>query len=93
MKDVNTISMENSTVGANIYNLQNFISTINISETDNPGGLFLGVIMVDNVVVPAGGVQLINLTNAGTVNVTEGQRQRHPERGKLLDGIVPTISR
>ena len=68
MKDVNTISMENSTVGANIYNLQNFISTINISETDNPGGLFLGVIMVDNVVVPAGGVQLINLTNAGAGN-------------------------
>ena len=68
MKDVNTISVENSTVGTNIYNLQNFISTINISETDNPGGLFMGVIMVDNVVVPAGGVQLINLTNAGAGN-------------------------
>jgi len=65
MKDVTTVTSFGSTKGLNVYNLQNFISTINIEQSDVPGGLNFGVRMIDGTV---GGLQVINLDHSGTAN-------------------------
>ena len=63
MHDVTAITSFASTHDTLIYNLQNFIDTITISESDAPGALYLGLIMRDTV--HSGGTQTINLLNSG----------------------------
>ena len=66
MRDVTEVTSFGSQKGLDVYNLQNFISTINIEQSDAPGGLNFGVRMIDTTAV--GGTQTINLDHAGTGN-------------------------
>jgi hypothetical protein len=65
MHDTTTVTSNGSLRGLNIFNLQNFISTVNIQQSDAPGGIFLGLRMIDGTI---GGTQTINLDHAGSTN-------------------------
>jgi hypothetical protein len=63
MKDVNEITSTGSSHNLNIFNLQNFINTINVTQSD-VGFNFLGVKMIDGTV---GGAQTINTSQIHTL--------------------------